>query len=503
MSSRQNKTLFDRRTLAKGSVAAIAATRLNGSAIAQDATRAPAGPPPMAEGVTMQPLLEGLLDPRFIVVDGTDVYFTETGNGGDQPLVLPAGEGTPEPAAPVSMHGQTGKLSKLSADGTLTEIVSDFRSYTFGDHGEIVGAAGLALDGAGAAYVAVGAPGPFVGMMPRAGDEGVVYKVDLATGEKEIVADLLQWEIDENPDPAAIDSNLYGAAFLDGMVYVADAGGNDILAIDTATNTVSTFAVTGGLPAPFLPDSGNPARGGDMEIDSVPSTINVGPDGRLYVSFVSGGPFVPGIVPVLAYSVDGSVETFAEGLTMVADLAFDSQGRMYASTISMDFINQAAGQISRVEDDGSLTMIAVVPVPAGIAFDADDNLYSFMFSAVAPSGGTLVKYSGVADVVAGGMGSPEASPVMDTGAASVTLSNGVIEPAALSIAADTDVTISVVNNGTFDHDFTIEDQDLTTGLLEPGQSAELVVNLPAGEYVTFCSQPGHREAGMMGTLTVG
>lgn len=77
-----------------------------------------------------------------------------------------------------------------------------------------------------------------------------------------------------------------------------------------------------------------------------------------------------------------------------------------------------------------------------------------------------------------------------------------MEPSAFSIAVDTDVTISVANNGTFGHDFTIEDQDLTTGLLEPGQSADLVVNLPAGEYVTYCSQPGHREAGMMGTLTV-
>ena len=502
MSPEQNKARIDRRTIAKGSVAAVVAARLGSSVTAQDASPVADGPPPMAEGVGMEVLLEGLLDPRFIAVDGTDVYFTESGNGGDEPLMLPAGEGTPEATAPASMHGPTGKLSKLSADGMLTEIVTDFHSYTFGDHGEIVGAAGLALDGAGAAYVAVGAPGPYVGMMPRTGEEGVVYKVDLATGEKEIIADLLQWELDENPDPVAIDSNLYGAAFLDGIVYVADAGGNDILAVDTATGTISTFAVTGGLPAPFLPDSGNPSRGGEMEIDSVPSTVKVGPDGRLYVSFVSGGPFPAGIVPVNAYSVDGTMETYAEGLTMVGDIAFDSMGRLYVATISMDFINQAPGQISRVEDDGSLTMIAVVPVPAGIAFDADDNLYAALFSAVAPAGGSLVRYTGVADVAAGGVSSPEASPVMEGGGSSVTLVNGEIQPATLSIAAGIDVTISVTNNGTFGHDFTIEGQDLTTGLVDPGTSAELVVNLAAGEYVYFCSVPGHREAGMQGTLTV-
>lgn len=414
MESKRNTTVLNRRILAKGTVAAAVAAKVSGNVTAQDASPVPSGPPPMAEGVAMEVLLEGLLDPRFIVADGTDVYFTESGTGGDASLFIPSGPGTPEATAPVSMHGPTGKLTKLGADGTVTEIVSDFHSYTFGDHGEIVGAAGLALDGAGGAYVAVGAPGPFVGMMERAGDEGVVYKVDLATGEKTIVADLLQWELDNNPDPAAIDSNLYGAGLLDGVLYVCDAGGNDIMAIDTATNEVSTFAVTGGLPAPFLPDSGNPARGGAMEIDSVPSTIQPGPDGRLYVSFVSGGPFPAGIVPVNAYSVDGSMETFAEGLTMVVDLAFDSMGRLYASMLSTDFINQAPGQIVRIEEDGSQTMIAVAPIPGGIAFDAEDNLYAVIFSAVAPTGGSLVKYTGVANVAAGmgtGTAEPAATPV--------------------------------------------------------------------------------------------
>lgn len=504
METRNRFSAINRRTFTITSLASIAALKVGKSVRSQEATPMPDEGSPEA-GMGMEVLATGLRDPRSIIVDGTDIYFTETGTGGDQELILPAGEGTPEPTAPVSMHGKTGRLSKYSTtDGSLTEIVSDFHSYTFGEHGEIVGAAGLALDGAGIAYVAVGSPGPFVGIMPRTGDEGVVFRVDLATGEKEIIADLLAWEIEHNPDPAAIDSNLYGMTLLDGVLYVCDAGGNSIISVDAESGEVATFAVTGGLDAPFLPETGNPARGGDMTIDSVPGSIVVGPDGRLYVSFVSGAPFVPGIVPVEAFSPDSTQENYAQGLTMVVALAFDSVGRLYACTISADFLNQAPGRIVRIEEDGSLTVVVDnLPVPNGLAFDADDNLYTTIFSAVSPDGGSLVRIAGVADIPAAGP--QDATPIGDSAggeATVVTLVNGEIQPAELTLPGNTDVTITVTNEGTFSHNFTIEGTDFATAMLDPGQSEELTVNLEAGEYVTFCAVPGHREAGMMGTLTV-
>lgn len=82
------------------------------------------------------------------------------------------------------------------------------------------------------------------------------------------------------------------------------------------------------------------------------------------------------------------------------------------------------------------------------------------------------------------------------------LTNGVIEPAELTIGGTSDVTISVTNEGTFGHDFTIEGTDLATALLNPGESEDLIVNLEPGSYTYYCSVPGHREAGMQGTLTV-
>jgi outer membrane protein assembly factor BamB len=88
------------------------------------------------------------------------------------------------------------------------------------------------------------------------------------------------------------------------------------------------------------------------------------------------------------------------------------------------------------------------------------------------------------------------------GATSVSAVDIAFEPKQMSIAADTDVTVTVTNNGALQHDWVVENTDFASPLLNGGDTADVVVNLPAGEYVYFCSVPGHREAGMQGTLTV-
>lgn len=76
------------------------------------------------------------------------------------------------------------------------------------------------------------------------------------------------------------------------------------------------------------------------------------------------------------------------------------------------------------------------------------------------------------------------------------------QPNTLSIPADTDVTITLHNKGSLQHDFAIDGTDYVTDLTNGGDSASVVVNLPAGEYTYYCTVTGHREAGMQGTLTV-
>lgn len=477
----------------------------------QDATPVIEATPASAE-VTVEVVLTGLKDPRFLATDGETVYMTEAGTGGETAVLETPAAGTPEPTAPISQRGTTGTLSRVDPDGTVTVVADGFQSYTFGGNGEIVGAAGIALDGAGKAYVTVGAPGPFISSIALTGEENALFEVDLATGAKRVVADLSPHEMEANPDPMAVDSNLYGVALREGVAYIADAGGNSILSVDLASGEVSTFAVTGGIDAPFLGETGNPLRGGEMQIDSVPSGIRLGPDDRLYVTYVTGGPFPPGLSRVDAFTIDGQQEPFATGLTMVTDVAFASDGTAYAVIMSADLINGGPGKIVRLAADGNhMVVVDNLQLPNGLAFDANDTLYVTHKASFAPAGGgELLRITGVTTAsgtpLGGAAPSTPATPEEATPAQAlsvqVTLNDMFFDPSTFTIPANTDVTIMLENKGFLQHDMYIAQPDLYSGVLRGGQGGELLVNLAAGSYEFWCTQIGHRQAGMIGTITV-
>jgi plastocyanin len=75
------------------------------------------------------------------------------------------------------------------------------------------------------------------------------------------------------------------------------------------------------------------------------------------------------------------------------------------------------------------------------------------------------------------------------------------EPSELSIPADTDVTVSLPNEGVTLHNFSIDELGIDVDI-DPGATEETVINAPAGTYEFYCNVPGHKPAGMVGTLTV-
>jgi plastocyanin len=504
---------LNRREFTATAAATAAATALSVQPItAQDATPVDSSSNESPD-IRVDIVATGLADPRFIATDGETVYFTESGTGGDTAVFELVGEGTPEPSSPVSQRGTTGKCSRVDTDGTVSVIAEGFQSYTFGGNGEIVGAAGIALDGNGKAYVAVGAPGPFISHIELTGKENALFEIDLETGEKRVVADLSPWEINENPDPMTIDSNLYGCAWREGVVYIADSGGNSILAVDVDSGEISTFAVPGGFEAPFLGDDGNPLRQGEAAIDSVPSGITLGPDDRFYVTYVTGGPFPAGFAPVDAFTVSGERDTFASGLSMVTDIAFSSDGTAYAVILSTDFINGAPGVVVRLSGDGAHTVVLDgLQVPNGIAFDANDTMYLTHKASFQPvGGGELLRVTGITTATGypftlPGSAEADATPLAETSDAGVAvhveMGDMYYEPSEITIPADTDVVFTFQNAGFMQHDFFIHEPEVNSGVLAGGQTAEAIVNMPTGTYEFWCTQIGHREAGMIGTLIV-
>ncbi|MEA2530528.1 MAG: hypothetical protein QOG89_2172 [Thermomicrobiales bacterium] len=75
-------------------------------------------------------------------------------------------------------------------------------------------------------------------------------------------------------------------------------------------------------------------------------------------------------------------------------------------------------------------------------------------------------------------------------------------PAEITIPANTDVTVRLPNNGAAIHNFNVDELNIHSGDVQPGQSRDVVINAPPGDYRFYCSVPGHEEAGMVGTLHV-
>ena len=75
------------------------------------------------------------------------------------------------------------------------------------------------------------------------------------------------------------------------------------------------------------------------------------------------------------------------------------------------------------------------------------------------------------------------------------------EPKNVTIPANTDVTFTLSNEGAAAHNFSIDALNISQDL-PPGETKEVVINAAPGTYEFYCNVPGHKEAGMVGTLTV-
>ena len=80
-----------------------------------------------------------------------------------------------------------------------------------------------------------------------------------------------------------------------------------------------------------------------------------------------------------------------------------------------------------------------------------------------------------------------------------------LEPASVSVPQGV-IAFAVRNQGVLDHNLAIEDSRrqivANSANIAAGGFATLNGNFPPGTYTMVCTLPAHREAGMVGTLTV-
>jgi plastocyanin len=79
------------------------------------------------------------------------------------------------------------------------------------------------------------------------------------------------------------------------------------------------------------------------------------------------------------------------------------------------------------------------------------------------------------------------------------------DPATLSAKAGQPMQVTLDDAGALVHDFTVSEgvSQPVTSVAQPGQKAVTTFTIDKpGTYTYFCSQPGHEQAGMKGTLTI-
>jgi glucose/arabinose dehydrogenase len=165
------------------------------------------------------------------------------------------------------------------------------------------------------------------------------------------------------------ESHPYSTATANGITYVGDAGANDVIAI-SPTGVVSTVAlikpakvkVTKSLVKAFhLPSC---TLGKKYALESVPTDIEVGPDGMLYVTSLPGGPESDALGlngRVLRVNpATGKAKTVVRGLLSPTGVAVASNGDMYVAQLFK-------GEISKIKAGKSkVRSYLKVPFPAAV-----------------------------------------------------------------------------------------------------------------------------------------
>ena len=66
-----------------------------------------------------------------------------------------------------------------------------------------------------------------------------------------------------------------------------------------------------------------------------------------------------------------------------------------------------------------------------------------------------------------------------------------------------EITLRMPNPSSIQHNIAVDEPTETEGdIVGQDGVSEITVNFPPGEYEYYCDVPGHRESGMVGTLTV-
>jgi hypothetical protein len=330
--------------------------------------RAPAD---AAAGQPFEVIASGLDNPRGLAFgpEGA-LYVVEAGVGGDPDMCMDAG------LIGVYCAGLTGAVTRIWK-GQQERIVTGLSSAAHPDGSFAFGPHDISFQGKGGAYVTVGdCLGGDV-----SGGCGRLIRLQ-SQGRWETIADLTAYEVANNPDDTfypdgtpRLESDPYAVLALPSERIVIDAAGNDLLRV-AANGEISTLAV---FPQREVEDPSSPGQ--QINMDSVPTSVALGPDGTFYVSELPGFSFPVGGARIYRVVPGKKPEIYAEGFTNVIDIAFEHDGSLLVLELATNALPvsdpSALGALWRLKPDRSRqTLLSEgLIMPTSVAIGKDHALY--------------------------------------------------------------------------------------------------------------------------------
>lgn len=337
------------------------------SACADDAAgpRVPAGTRANVSASAITVVMSGLNSPRGLDFgpEGA-LYVAEAGTTQTSGACVPFMEGN---VPSTKCFSATGSISRLWRN-EQSRIATGLPSTYIVESAFASGPQDISFTGRGHASVVLGwggGPNLRYDMGGSAVQAGTLIQLQ-PSGTWRVVADISAFEQSDNPAGGPVDSNPYGVLAEAGTVYVVDAGANALFEVSPNGDValVTTFPST---PAPFP----------FVRSDAVPTRVNRGPDGALYVSTLSGAPFLQNAAAIYRVEPGQPAQLYAGGFKTITDFAFASDGSLYVlqfATAPVFF--GGPGALIRVAPDGSRTLITnALFQPTGITIGADGAAY--------------------------------------------------------------------------------------------------------------------------------
>jgi hypothetical protein len=310
-------------------------------------------------------IASGLDNPRGIDTGpGGYLYVAESGRGG-------TGACSTNEQGEEVCFGTTGAVTRVKPDGDKqSRITTGLPSIAGPDGSSAIGPAGVSWPRRGIrdlGFLTIGLeanPARRAELPPEGATLATLQRLH-PDGRHRTLADLGAFEAANNPakdQPSdEVDTNPNGLYALNNReAVVVDSGANTVL---SATRT-GDIRVLGVIPfAQATAPEGIPdlPAGTPIPVQSVPTSVAVAEDGTIYVSQLTGFPFVTGLSKVWKIPAGGGTpEPVFSGLTLVTDLALGEDGSVYVVQIaSATFLGpDTPGKLIRIKPDGSQEEIA-------------------------------------------------------------------------------------------------------------------------------------------------